>query len=56
MADNFAHPCNRSRSLVALVPSLNDHWLTQCDVGRVLAIDDLSDDDLLSIFFLCRQI
>ena len=30
----------------------NDCWLIRCDVGRVLTIDDLPDDDLLAIFDL----
>ena len=25
-------------------------WLIRCDVGRVLIIDDLPDDDLLTVF------
>ena len=48
MTDNLAHPYNRRESFVG-------HWrhlprLIRCDVGRVLTIDDLSDDELLVIF------
>ena len=37
------------------VSSPNDCWLIRCDilVGRVLAINDLPDDDLLAIFDFC---
>jgi hypothetical protein len=55
MADNqsHAHPYNRGKSLFVLASSPNDCWLIRCDIGRVLAINDLPDDDLLSIFDFC---
>jgi hypothetical protein len=51
MADNHRHPYNRRKSLVVHWHHLpNDCWLIRSDVGRVLTIDDLSDDVLLEIF------
>ena len=51
MAFNLAHPYNRRKSLVA-------HWhhlspTAGCDVGQVVTIDGLPDDDLLAIFDFC---
>src|SRR6202789_321886 len=33
-----------------MTSSPNDCWLILCDVGQVLTINDLPDDDLLAIF------
>ena len=53
MADNLAHPYGRRKSCSTLVLSPNDCWLIRCDVGQVVTIDDLSDDELLAIFDFC---
>src|SRR6267154_2277883 len=53
MADDLAHPYGRRKSCCTLVLSPNDCWLIRWDVGKVVTIDDLSDDDLLVIFDFC---
>ena len=50
MADNFAHPHNRRKSVVVHWASSPNDWLIRCDVGQVLTIDVLPDDVLLIIF------
>ena len=55
MADDLTHPYNRCKSFVVHWPghylsSPTDCWLIQCDVGQMVTIDDLTDDDLLAIF------
>jgi len=50
MADNLAHPYNRRKSLLRTGIISQRLPADRCDVGRVLTIDDLPDDDLLAIF------
>ena len=62
MEDNLAHSYNRRKShvlhLEVTFPS--DCRLIQCDLGRILTIDDLPDDVLLAIFdlyvFKCQDL
>jgi hypothetical protein len=53
MADNLAHPYNRRKSLLCTGIISQRLPADRCDVGRVLTIDDLPDDDLLAIFYFC---
>ena len=57
MADNLTYPCNRRKSLVAYrhhLPTTSGRFDAELpirrDVGQVVTIDHLTDDDLLAIF------
>ena len=50
MADNHTHSYNRRKFLIVRWHHLSDRWLIRCDEGRMLAIDDLPDDVLLTVF------